>query len=94
MNIELSDAICARIQELVESGTFSSADQVVDTALSFLHPRDNYDEFNDLDENEITEIRERAQRGAAQADRGETIPADIVFEWLLNRNEGWANRQE
>lgn len=94
MNIELNDAICARIQELVESGTYSSADQVVDTALSLLHLRDSYDEFNDMDENEIIEIRERAQRGAAQADRGETIPADVVFERLMKRNEEWANRRE
>lgn len=94
MNIELSDAICARIQELVESGTYSSADQVVDTALSLLHPHANYDEFNDLDKHEISDIRERAQRGAAQADRGETIPADAVFERLLKRSGEWANREE
>ena len=82
MEISLNDATSARIQKLVESGAYSSADEVVDTALALLDERDYVD---DLNEDEIADIRERAQRGAAQADRGEVTPADVVFDRLEKR---------
>ena len=85
MKIELSDATCARIQKLYESDAYRSFEEVITTGLALIEDRDKHDPLDDFDENEIAEIREQVQRVAAQADRGETIPAEVVLARLEKR---------
>ena len=63
-------------QTQVESGKYSSTDDVIGNALALL------DEHDEALESELAEMRESVRRGTEQADTGQVVPAEEVFEEL------------
>ena len=78
--VSISERNLKRIQRKVESGIYSSADDVINAALALL-------EWLDPDvEREWADTREDARIGLAELDAGLGIPADEVFDEILQRS--------
>ena len=80
MNVSISEQNLARIRRKVESGRYSSADEVLGSALALVDERDV------AVESEIEDMRESVRRGTVQADSGHVVSADEVFGGLRERN--------
>lgn len=80
MNISMNERNVERIQSKVDSGRYSSVDDVLDSALGLLDERDQ------ALERELAEMHESVRRGTEQADAGQVVPASEVFEELRRRN--------
>lgn len=80
MNISVNERNVERIQSRVDSGRYSSVDDVLDSALGLL------DEKDYALERELAEMRESVRRGTEQANAGQVVPASEVFEGLRGRN--------
>ncbi len=80
MNVTVSEQNLARITRKVESGRYSSTDDVLGSALTLLDERDK------ATEKELAETREGVSRGAKEADEGRVVPAREVFGELRQRN--------
>ena len=80
MNVSMNERHVERIQSKVDSGRYSSVDDVLDSALGLL------DESDQALERELAEMRESVRRGTEQADAGQVVPASEVFEELRRRN--------
>ena len=87
MNISVSDQINERIRRKVESGRYSSMDEVLGRALTLL------DEHDDELERELADMHEKVRIGTEQADAGELIPAAEVFGELRQRHDAAVNRK-
>ena len=87
MNISVSDQINERIRRKVESGRYSSMDEVLGRALTLL------DEHDDELERELADMHEKVRIGTEQADAGELIPAAEVFDELRQRHDATVNRK-
>ena len=81
MDISISDQNIAHIRRKLMSGRYSSTNDVLGEALALLDERDR------KLESELAEMRESVRRGTEQADAGEVIPADKVFD-ELRRQDG------
>ena len=79
MNVSMSERNVERIQSKVDSGRYSSVDDVLDSALGLL------DEQDQALERELAEMHESVRRGTEQADAGQVVPASEVFEGLRRR---------
>ena len=64
MTIQLTPKLEARVEEIMTSGHFSSAEEVVDAALKLLGER----------ERKIAELEAALEAAEKQADEGRTIP--------------------
>ena len=80
MNVSMNERHVERIRSKVDSGRYSSVDDVPDSALGLLDERDQ------ALERELAEMRESVRRGTEQADAGQVVPASEVFEELRQRN--------
>ena len=80
MDVSINKRNLAHIRRKVESGRYSSTDDVIGNALALL------DEHDEALEPELTEMRESVRRGTEQADTGKIVPAEEVFEELRRRN--------
>lgn len=80
MDIAISEQNQEHIRRKVESGIYSSADDVLASALALLDERDY-----DL-ETELADVRERVRAGLEQSKAGLAVPASEVFD-ELRRNE-------
>ena len=80
MNIIISERNLSHIKRKVESGRYSSTDDVLGSALALLDERDA------ALESELGEMRESVQRGTEQADAGRVVSAGEVFDELRRRN--------
>lgn len=80
MNVSMNERHVERIQSKVDSGRYSSVDDVLDSALGLLDERDR------ALERELAQMRESVRRGTKQADAGQVVPAAEVFEELRRRN--------
>lgn len=80
MNVSMSEQNVERIQSKVDSGRYSSVDDVLDSALGLLDKKDQ------ALERELAEMHESVRRGTEQADAGQVVPASEVFEGLRRRN--------
>ena len=87
MNISVSDQISERIRRKVESGLYPSTDDVLARALTLLEEQDA-----EL-ERELADMHEKVRTGTAQADAGELIPADEVFDELRRRHDAATNQE-
>ena len=76
----MSERNVERIQSKVDSGRYSSVDDVLDSALGLL------DEQDQALEHELAEVHESVRRGTEQADAGQVVPASEVFEGLRLRS--------
>lgn len=88
MNISVSEQINERIKRKVESGQYPSADDVLARALTLLEEHDAELEC------ELADMHQKVRRGTAQADAGELIRADKVFDELRQRHDDTATSQE
>ena len=86
MNVSMSERNVERIRSKVDSGRYSSVDNVLDSALGLLDERDQ------ALERELAEMHESVRRGTEQADTGQVVPASEVFEGLRRRNAAIAER--
>ena len=76
-----------RILRKVESGLYSSADDVLMNALDLL-------DIQDIElERELVEMKEAVRIGTEQADAGMLIPAEEVFDELRRRNAEMARER-
>ena len=73
MEISISEQNLGHIMRKVESGRYSSADEVLGNALALLDERDT------ALESELEDMRERVRQGTNQADSGQVVPATEVF---------------
>jgi predicted transcriptional regulator len=71
MSIEISAENERYLQQLVERGVYRDCAAAMDDAIGLLRRRD--------------QLRDEIRAGIAQADRGELLDADAVFERLLER---------
>ncbi len=86
MEVSISEQNLAHIMRKVESGKYSSADEVLDSALALLDERDI------ALESELSEMRESVRKGTDEADAGQVVPASEVFSELRERNAAAATR--
>lgn len=87
MNISISDQINERIRRKVESGQYPSTDDVLARALTLLEEHDA-----EL-ESELADMHEKVRTGTAQADAGELISAEKVFDELRQRHDAATNQK-
>jgi antitoxin ParD1/3/4 len=76
------------IRELVESGRYGSAAEVVLDALSLLRDQEL------LRKAQQDWLRAEIQKGIDSADRGELVPADEVFDRLEAKYRAMAEKQQ
>jgi len=76
VNVSLTPELDTFLQGRVKSGGYQTTSEVVREALRLLerHERDRDDGFNQL--------KAKLKRGAAQAERGELLDSDEVFDEL------------
>ena len=84
MSAFISERNLAHIKRKIESGKYSSTDEVLGSALALL------DEHDAELESELADLRECVRRGTEQADVGQVVPAGEVFEELRQRNASLA----
>ncbi len=76
MNLSLTPDCEQLIRKKVESGMYLSPEEVVREALHLLDQRDRFHEF------QLEELRKEIQIGIDQADRGELLEGEAVFDRL------------
>ena len=80
MDIAISEQNKEHIRRKVESGIYSSIDDVLASALALLDERDD-----DL-ESELADVREKVRTGLEESKAGLAVPASEVFDELRRRN--------
>ena len=83
MDISINEHNQKRIRRKMESGLYSSADDVISAALGLLEGLDP-----DL-ERELADMYERVRIGTDQADAGMSIPGEDVIDELRRRNSAF-----
>lgn len=76
--IDLPSELVAKLRELVASGEFKSESHVVETFLKSAY----YGEGDEMDDDELAEVRAAVAEGAADVEAGRFIEADEVFREL------------
>jgi antitoxin ParD1/3/4 len=76
VNVSLTPELGAFLQSRVKSGRYQTTSEVVREALRLLQHREKEREGS------LRQLRAKLQRGAAQADRGELLDGDEVFQEL------------
>jgi antitoxin ParD1/3/4 len=76
VNISLTPELGAFLQSRVKSGRYQTTSEVVREALRLLQQQESEREAG------LKQLKAKLQRGAAQAERGELLDADEVFEEL------------
>ena len=84
MGVFISERNLAHIKRKIESGKYSSTDDVLGSALALL------DEHDAELESELADLRESVRRSTEQADVGQVVPAGEVFDELRQRNASLA----
>jgi antitoxin ParD1/3/4 len=74
MNVSLTPELEQFVQSRVASGQYQTASEVVREGLRLLEERE------EARETALNEIRAKIRRGIEQADRGELLDGDTVFE--------------
>ena len=80
MDVSISERNLKRIQRKMDSGIYTSADDVVNAALALL------ERLDPEVEREWADMRESVKRSTEQADAGMLIPAHEVFDEIRRRN--------
>ena len=82
--IDLPSELVAKLRELVASGEFKSESHVVETFLKASY----YGEGDELNDDELAEVRAAVAEGIADIEAGRFIEADEVFRELEARYQG------
>ena len=80
--MDIKEQTTRRIQEKVDSGEYADVNEVIERALDALEEVEVSDE----------ELRGKLEAAIAQADRGELIPAEDVFDELQAKYESKRNK--
>ena len=80
MDVSLTPELEKLVNSQVESGKYDSASEVINEALRLLQEREKSREVK------LEALRREIARGTDQADRGELIPGDQVFDRLKKKN--------
>ena len=80
MDIAIGDQNLERIGPNIESGVYSSADEVLASALALV------DEREDDQEAELADMHEKVRIGLEESKAGLAVPASEVFDELRRRN--------
>ncbi len=80
MHVTLTPEFEQLVARKVESGRYHSAAEVVHEGLRLLEEQDRLQEMRRDD------LRREVARGVEQADRGELVPSETVFQTLRERN--------
>ncbi len=81
MQITLTPEFEQLVARKVQSGQYPSATEVIHEGLRLLEEQDRLQEMRRDD------LRREITRGVEQADRGELVPSETVFQTLRERNE-------
>jgi antitoxin ParD1/3/4 len=76
MNVSLTPELEQLVQDKVKTGLYLSASEVVREALRLLEERDQLREIR------LTELKKKIAVGVEQAERGEVVDGDELFEKL------------
>ena len=76
VNVSLTPELGAFLQSRVKSGRYQTTSEVVREALRLLQNQEKEREEG------LKQVKSKLQRGAAEAERGELLDADEVFEEL------------
>ena len=91
VNVSLTPELDAFLQGRVESGRYQTASEVVREALRLLERQEREREES------FDRLKSKLERGAAQADRGELLDGDEVFndlrEMIEERRRAKANQK-
>lgn len=77
MNVHLTDELEKLVQTKVKSGRYNSASEVVREALRLMEQKD------ELRTIQLQELRNRIDKGLAQAERGEGVDGEIFAQGLI-----------
>jgi antitoxin ParD1/3/4 len=88
MTVELKPEIEALIQKRLQSGAFSSAEEVIERALEFLSAEEDW-----LADNR-EEIAAQIQEGWDEAQRGELIDGERVRAEMQQFKEDWKKQRQ
>jgi antitoxin ParD1/3/4 len=83
MTITIKPELERKIADKVKSGRYASADEVVADALAVL------DRLEAAERLRETDISAEADECWAQAERGESVPADVAADRLWDRINRW-----
>jgi len=87
LNVSLTPELEKFVQARVKSGRYQTASEVVREALRLLETHEQtYEEA-------LARVRAKLKRGIEQAERGQLIDADEVFEELRRRSAQWRKRK-
>lgn len=87
MNVSLTPELEEFVNQGVTSGMYHSASEVVRAGLRLLK------EQNDFHAVRLESLKQEIARGIEQAERGEKISGDEVFQRLRERNAEMTNRK-
>jgi len=76
VNVSLTPELDAFLQSRVQSGGYQTTSEVVREALRLLQHQEKHRDAS------LRELRAKLKRGAAQAERGELLDGDTVFDEL------------
>lgn len=76
VNVSLTRELDAFLQSRVKSGRYQTTSEVVREALRLLQNQEKERELG------LKQLKAKLRRGAAEADRGELLDGDAVFEEL------------
>ena len=88
MDISISEHNQEWIRRKMESGLYSSADDVIGTALGLL------ERLDPSLERELADMREKVRISTEQADGGMLIPGKEVFDELRRRNAAFRLKEQ
>ena len=83
MEISLNPEIQARIEEKLRNGEFSSADALVEQAVTLFLESDR----DEMDAAEFSATGSAIEQGLAEAEKGETIPLE-EFDRMMRARHG------
>ena len=87
MNVSLTPELEQLVQDKVKSGLYLSASEVVREALRLLEERDQLRQIR------LVELKKKIAVGVEQADRGELVDGEQVFEKLRAKAQAVLRKQ-
>ena len=87
MNIHLTPELEQLVHTKVQSGRYNSASEVVREALRMMEQRDEVRTIH------LQELRNRIDKGLAEADRGESIDGEAFMQGLTDSVDTWESKR-
>jgi antitoxin ParD1/3/4 len=88
MNVHLTPELELLVQNKVQSGRYNSASEVVREALRLMEQKD------ELRAIQLQALRNRMDKGLAQADRGEGVDGELFMQGLIDDLDSRESQQK